>query len=94
MQLGGRENSVHLHAMLHMQPGSGRQEQHLTFGQTGMCEALTSARSRAASCRRSALTDTHSARRPPSAQCCLMSAAIWRPLPTPAPAGRCGWATS
>lgn len=27
-------------------------------------------------------TDTQSARRPPSAQCCLMSAAIWRPLPT------------
>lgn len=31
------------------------------------------------------LTDTQSARRPPSLKCCLMRAAIWRPLPTPAP---------
>lgn len=31
------------------------------------------------------LTDTHSARHPPSLKCCLMRAAICRPLPTPAP---------
>lgn len=53
----------------------------------GIRLALTSRRSRAASWRRSALTDTHSTRRPPSAQCCLIRPPIWRPLPTPAPAG-------
>ena len=59
-----------------------------TFGYRSMWQAPTSMRSRFASRRRSLETDSHRIRRPLAAQNSVMSAAIWRPLPTPAPSPR------
>ncbi len=62
--------------------------QSITLGNTQMSPAPTSAKSLSASNRRSLDTESHRTRVPPLACSSLIMAAIWRPLPTPAPSPR------